>query len=365
LENLRNKRNAILPLEVLVQSKRKELQDKVANEMNILNRHKENINDLKTKLSNKQNEKQKLDSDTEEQKENLKKLTVELESKLSASRFANRKQLEAALLDYETKTEYKKTEKQINSKVIGIETLISETLKEETVLEKERTFETTEEEALSDLESLNTEKETLLNRKGEVNNMFENDKLLRLRNSEILKEIEQQQKVVNKWDTLFSLLGGTKEAFNIYVQRLTLKGLINHANLHLSDLSQRYSLRLSEVYSKNEELNIRLIDHFQSNTVRAVETCSGGESFLLSLALALGLSDMASRNVIIESLFIDEGFGTLDDDLLDTVISSLETLHGKGKIIGVISHVEKLKERISTQIQVNKKGNGVSSIELL
>ena len=73
---------------------------------------------------------------------------------------------------------------------------------------------------------------------------------------------------------------------------------------------------------------------------------------------------MASRNVKIESLFIDEGFGTLDDDLLETVISTLETLHSSGKIIGVISHVEKLKERISTQIQVEKIGNGVSKISI-
>jgi len=95
-----------------------------------------------------------------------------------------------------------------------------------------------------------------------------------------------------------------------------------------------------------------------------VETSSGGEKFLISLALALGLSDLASNNVSIGSLFIDEGFGTLDSDTLETVISTLETLKARGKMIGIISHVDSLKERIPVQIQVIKKNNGVSAVEI-
>lgn len=89
------------------------------------------------------------------------------------------------------------------------------------------------------------------------------------------------------------------------------------------------------------------------------------EKFLISLALALGLSDLASNNVSIDSLFIDEGFGTLDSQTLETVISSLETLQAQGKMIGIISHVENLKERIPAQIKVQKKSNGVSEVELV
>ena len=90
-----------------------------------------------------------------------------------------------------------------------------------------------------------------------------------------------------------------------------------------------------------------------------------GEKFIISLSLALALSDLASSNVRIDSLFIDEGFGTLDSNTLETVISTLETLQSQGKMIGIISHVENLKERIPTQIQITKKSNGVSSVNIV
>ena len=105
---------------------------------------------------------------------------------------------------------------------------------------------------------------------------------------------------------------------------------------------------MSETYKAGEELNFNLIDHYQTDQSRLVDTSSGGEKFIISLALALGLSDLASKNVKIDSLFIDEGFGTLDSSSLETVISTLETLQSQGKMIGIISHVENLKERIPT-----------------
>jgi exonuclease SbcC len=99
--------------------------------------------------------------------------------------------------------------------------------------------------------------------------------------------------------------------------------------------------------------------------MRYVDTSSGGEKFIISLSLALALSDLASSNVRIDSLFIDEGFGTLDSNTLETVISTLETLQSQGKMIGIISHVENLKERIPTQIQITKKSNGISSVDIV
>jgi exonuclease SbcC len=104
------------------------------------------------------------------------------------------------------------------------------------------------------------------------------------------------------------------------------------------------------------------VDSYQADAVRPMATLSGGESFIVSLALALGLSDLASRKVQINSLFTDEGFGTLDAETLDTAISALENLQTKGKTIGIISHVDALKERIGTQIQVTKQVRGWSKI---
>jgi exonuclease SbcC len=132
----------------------------------------------------------------------------------------------------------------------------------------------------------------------------------------------------------------------------------------LYNLNRRYSLQLNPQYKTGEELNFKLVDHYQADEMRLVDTSSGGEKFLISLALALGLSDLASYNVSIGSLFIDEGFGTLDSNTLETVISTLETLKAQGKMIGIISHVDSLKERISVQIQVLKKSNGVSVVEI-
>jgi exonuclease SbcC len=175
----------------------------------------------------------------------------------------------------------------------------------------------------------------------------------------------EQKDMVNKWTTLMNVLGGSKHAFNTYVQRLTLQQLIQLANKHLFNLNKRYSLKLDEKYKKGEELSFKLVDHYQTDQLRYVDTSSGGEKFLISLSLAVGLSDLASNNVNIDSLFIDEGFGTLDSKTLDIVISSLETLQAQGKMIGIISHVENLKERIPTQIQVIKKSNGVSRIEIV
>ena len=149
------------------------------------------------------------------------------------------------------------------------------------------------------------------------------------------------------------------------MQRLTLKHLLDLANVHLYKLNKRYSLKMEEAYKPKEELNFNLIDHYQTDQARLVDTSSGGEKFIISLALALGLSDLASKNVKIDSLFIDEGFGTLDKNTLETVISTLETLQSQGKMIGIISHVENLKERISTQIQITKKNNGVSVVDIM
>ena len=178
------------------------------------------------------------------------------------------------------------------------------------------------------------------------------------------KKIDAQLEICNVWKELYTVIGNSKDAFNVYVQRLTLKHLLDLANVHLFKLNKRYSLKMEDTYKPKEELNFNLIDHYQTDQMRLVDTSSGGEKFIISLALALGLSDLASKNVKIDSLFIDEGFGTLDNNTLETVISTLETLQSQGKLIGIISHVENLKERIPTQIKITKKSNGISMVEI-
>jgi len=358
------KRNEILPLSVSVKDKSLELQNIIRTAGEQLEKQKKQYLKIEKKISGLQAEEKSLQENLNQWEENIQKLETEFNLQLQKSDFNNRTEVEAVLLDYDTKQTYLRIQKQLEDRQTAL------TAREKEVKNKLKQLpeppEISAEETAEQLAEIENRKEELQQQQGKIENLFDNDRKLRERNRQILLEMEKQKKLLEKWQTLFDLLGGTKDAFNIYVQRLTLQSLINHANLHLARFNDRYSLQLASLESTGinaqKELNMELVDYYQAGSIRPVETCSGGESFLMSLSLALGLSDMASRNVKIESLFIDEGFGTLDDDLLETVISTLESLQSTGKIIGIISHVEQLKERIGTQIKVEKMGNGVSRI---
>lgn len=183
-------------------------------------------------------------------------------------------------------------------------------------------------------------------------------------NRKKLKQLEQEltekQEIANRWGKLNKLIGsadGTK--FKVIAQSYTLNLLLMHANKHLSYLSKRY--RLQQVPGT---LALQVIDCDMCDEVRTVYSLSGGESFLISLALALGLSSLSSNNLKVESLFIDEGFGSLDADSLRTVMEALEQLQMQGRKIGVISHVQEMSERIAVQVQLHRAANGKSAITL-
>ena len=164
------------------------------------------------------------------------------------------------------------------------------------------------------------------------------------------------------WQQLRALIGSHDgRTFRRYAQSVSLEVLLHYANRQLRRLNDRYQLRRRE----GEELELEITDLHQAGTRRPMASLSGGETFLASLALALGLSDIAGRKVRIESLFIDEGFGTLDADSLDLAIAALETLRQDHKTVGVISHVELLKERIATQIRVEKQSGGMSVLRVV
>lgn len=162
-----------------------------------------------------------------------------------------------------------------------------------------------------------------------------------------------------RWGRLRELIGSADGSkFSRFAQSLTLRQLIGLANEHLKVLAERYRL----MAAPGDELDLRIVDLYQANADRPMESLSGGESFLASLALALGLSELASRHHPIDSLFIDEGFGTLDSETLEIALSALENLRSRGKTIGLISHVELLKERLSTQVRVVRGPAGTSRI---
>jgi exonuclease SbcC len=174
-------------------------------------------------------------------------------------------------------------------------------------------------------------------------------------------ELQAAETEALRWGRLKELIGSHDGAkFSRFAQSLTLRQLIGLANNHLAVLAERYRLMAAD----GDELDLRIVDLYQANVDRPMESLSGGESFLASLALALGLSELASRHHPIDSLFIDEGFGTLDSETLEIALSALENLRASGKTIGLISHVELLKERLTTQVRVLRGTGGTSRIEV-
>lgn len=173
------------------------------------------------------------------------------------------------------------------------------------------------------------------------------------------QEINAQQRELERWSALHDLIGSADgKKFRNFAQGLTFELMISHANRQLQKMSDRYLL----VRDREQPLELNVIDNYQAGEVRSTRNLSGGESFLISLALALGLSGMASRNVRVDSLFLDEGFGTLDEDALETALNTLSGLQQEGKLIGVISHVQALKDRIATRIEVQPLSGGRSRL---
>ena len=180
--------------------------------------------------------------------------------------------------------------------------------------------------------------------------------------AQLLRQIDLQRNTYNRWMALYDLIGSSDgKKFRVFAQGLTLQKLVQLANAHLENLFGRYLI----IKRPGEDLELDIVDTYQADNIRSMHTLSGGESFLVSLALALGLSDLAGKNANIKSLFIDEGFGTLDEQALDLALNTLENLQAKGKTIGIISHVKELKERISTQVKVVKRGGGISHVEVV
>ncbi|WP_445945288.1 AAA family ATPase [Shewanella sp.] len=177
----------------------------------------------------------------------------------------------------------------------------------------------------------------------------------------LVSQLEAAKQSYDDMAYLHALIGSQKgDKFRKFAQGLTLDHLVALANRQLGRLHGRYLLERKG----SDALELQVLDTWQGDAVRDTRTLSGGESFLVSLALALALSDLVSHKTSIDSLFLDEGFGTLDSETLDTALDALDNLNASGKMIGVISHIEAMKERISVQIKVNKmNGLGVSRLQ--
>lgn len=203
------------------------------------------------------------------------------------------------------------------------------------------------------LAQLETQRRTLSEQLGAQRALLTRDEQARHNQQALFAQIAAQTAESDLWQRLDSLIGSARgDKFRKFAQGLTLDHLLHLANTHLARLHGRYLLRRKST----GELELDIVDSWQGEVARDTRTLSGGESFLVSLALALALSDLVSHKTSIDSLFLDEGFGTLDADTLEIALNALDTLNASGKMIGVISHVEGMKERIPAQIRVEKGG---------
>ncbi|MBP7446140.1 MAG: hypothetical protein KA855_14740, partial [Zoogloea sp.] len=180
----------------------------------------------------------------------------------------------------------------------------------------------------------------------------------RTRSGSLQADLARQQARTDLWARLGELIGSADgKKFRNFAQQLTLDILLGYANRHLESLSRRY--RLQRIA---DSLGLLVLDQDMGDELRSVHSLSGGESFLVSLALALGLASLSSHRVRVESLFIDEGFGSLDADSLRVAMEALDSLQAQGRKVGVISHVQEMTERIGTRVEVRRLAGGQSRV---
>lgn len=300
-------------------------------------------------------------------KEHLQALEESFREALEEYGFGSNEEFEKAKLEKEQFETLTKLCKNIEEKYSQIQTLKTDTakkLKEHKEQEKELALDGRSLEDINkELQELQSTIDKLQESIGSLSKELEINATNMKKSEDKIKELEKKKVASKVWVKLNEMIGSaTGDKFAKFAQGITLDQLIYLANKHLEILSPRYELQRAT--DSNKLLDIEIIDGFQGDVVRGVNTLSGGESFIVSLSLALGLSSLASQKISIDSLFLDEGFGTLDSDSLELALNALNQLQSSGKMVGVISHVEALKERIPLQIKVEPKGDGTSVLNL-
>lgn len=216
-------------------------------------------------------------------------------------------------------------------------------------------------ELRQEFERLSGEKDALHGSLGAARDRLAQDDDRKKQLADVLHEIEALKTDLSSWQAVHDAIGSSDGAkFRSYVQGITLRHLVGLANHQLALLNPRYQLR----QAGTSPLALEVIDREMGDEIRAPRSLSGGERFLVSLALALALSGLEGRQSFVDTLFIDEGFGSLDRDTLDVAIDALESLQGQGRKVGLITHVQAMIERIAVQVRVEKRGGGRSVIRV-
>lgn len=276
--------------------------------------------------------------------------------------FADESAWEEALLEADEAGALQAEKNQLEHRTARNTTLYTETERELLVLREAPLSSRPLSEVEAEREELDARGEACVENLAQVQARLKHDEEQRARHATLIQKIEQARQEAVPWRHLDELIGSASGAkFQKFAQSLTLARLAGLANIHLRTFTDRYSLRKIT----GAELNLEVTDHYQADATRPMRSLSGGESFLISLSLALGLSELAGQRTQIESLFVDEGFGSLDEETLETALSALDNLRARGRTVGIISHVGALEERIAARIILKRGNGGHSTIEVV
>lgn len=313
-------------------------------------------------LAEKENLKQTTEKLWQDSQDECEKIEQKILNAAIAAGFSSLEEIQSSLLDLEQRQALEQKREDIDSE-------INQYTKNLAAIRKECDQEDLKAIAGESLEDLNLKIQDLRKQKDQLAqelaaalDRLKHHRTVEKEYQQKLRELEQQEKVCDRIHAEKRFLETAAEAeIKMRIREQLLDRLLERSNKHLEDLSGRYYLRR---HSMNG-LGLEIEDAVQQKSRRTVNTLSGGESFLVSLSLALGLADMVANGRQIESLFVDEGFGCLDDETLYNVLSTLKDLNKNGKTVGVISHVKKVEDEISTKIKLTKMPGGVSRLDVV
>ena len=356
------------PLGIFDMASSKDARDRVRAWANAVRKLEDDIESMRQqmlKLRPKIEELQKYLNDNAAELEILKSELECLESdfkiKLAEKNFADENQFKASILSDNELKKLQDRKQYLEDNKRRLEAL------KNNIIEKLNTEEAKAitQQTLEELNPLFDEDERIIafiqKKTGALEATIDSRRRLKAELEELNEKYKLQAVIYSDWSALNELIGNKNgNRYRIFAQRVTLGMMINLANIQLSKLSGRYELIAD---TKENELELSVRDREQANAIRPTSNLSGGERFIISLALALGLSQLSGSKARVDSLFLDEGFGSLDDEALSTALEALGEVRREGRMIGIISHVQALKERIAAQINVIPKREGTSIIE--
>lgn len=360
IKTLERERTSVFPQGDIVQSKQT-MHAQSNDALNNLKLNQRQVSEQITEHAGLTSKVNTLNQQLIDMKGHIAELSIKWTSTIENSVFKSEEDFLSALLTDHEQEQLQKLDEELKRKAHYLSTITQQLLTQANELNDHQHSALWKDEPLASVEHkvdvLVEQHESTLAQLGKVTQQLEADETTRKNQQTLLEQKAQFEQEYDDIAYLHSLIGSANgDKFRKFAQGLTLDNLVYLANGRLDKLHGRYQLKRQS----GEGLSLSVLDTWQGDVERDTKTLSGGESFLVSLALALALSDLVSHKTSIDSLFLDEGFGTLDAETLDVALDALDNLNASGKMIGVISHIDAMKERIPTQLKVTKR-NGVGS----